>query len=334
MFLFFLFNFVFGLPYEVCLKFPLDFNLYECTHSPLREISEINWIPPMKECPNLGTWDCATFKCFWPNPEGFCRYGEIDYGDCCTFKEIHYVGMWFEPNDNSGVDWELDIFNLEIKGIGDDICIHNGDTTCFEDVFNNMGMETYISVIIEYNETCTTNIIISKNGSRILNVTGHDLDLFIDVFFTTIIRSMVEIDNEGYNEKLYRVSAHTVAPTEEQELEIYNLGSNRSPDIEICFYSTLDELDDCQETLSITQYGMETLNDSCTNTTEQLYAEVMKCYSTHVPLFWMIIAIVLMGIFVIILIVFFIWLIYRLFMINRESGILPTNKSIGKNVYF
>ena len=296
-----LFNFVIGLPYEVCEKFPLDFNLYDCTYSPVRR--ELEWIPPMKECPNLGTWDCATFKCFWPNETGFCRHGEIDYGDCCTFKEIHYVEMWFEPNENCGVDWELDIFNLEIKGIGDNICIENGDSTCFEDVFSNMGKKTHIGVILEYNETCITNIIIVKNGSRILNVTGHDLDLFIDVFFTTIIRSMVEIDNEGYNEKVYRISAHTIVLTEEQILELYNLGSDRSPETEICSYLTLDELD--------------------------------ECHNTRVPLFWMIIAIVLMGILAVMLIAFFIWLLYRLFTINRKRVGLPTNNnSIGKDVFF
>lgn len=347
-----LFIFTESIPYEYCEKFPIHFDLYNCTYDPM----EFRRTPLhiSKFCPNWGTWECTTFKCAWYNPDGFCGFGEIDYGDCCTFKEIHYFDMWFKPKSNGYPDWKIEFFNLDIKGFGNDICINNGEEHMFYDVFYS-NVETFLSVVLKYNETCATDLILYANGSYILNVTGEDLDLFVKFFFSTIIREMLEFENEGYDEELYFTSAHTLIPTPQRIMELYEMGPRRSRDTEICVYLTLPNLDICQEQLYIQTQTIEiqleqiyifinNLTDcdnatqflgenllTCLNATKMMYNKLMECQSAVTTL--MIISIILGALLLLLAILFLIWIVYR-YLMKSPSIKIPTSTEPPPDVFF
>lgn len=260
------------LPIEVCEKAYIHHQFKNCPVDPPRRFGSADSI-----CPNEGTWECSTFECHYPNPftlDGYCKYGEVDYSQCCTHKELKFTDMWFVPNINSGIDWEWDIYNLDIKGNAGDILINGSNI--FENVYNYScyGGETYIAASLEYNDTCITKLKIYINGSLVINV-----EETLDIYFFSILRNMIEIDREsGNNEKVFFISSWEMIPTDEQVLYLYNLGKNRSTDIELCYDVTITELDTCQDQLNSTNSTLSTI----TGTLESCVLESKIRYSLKI----------------------------------------------------
>lgn len=320
-----------SLPYEHCEKFPIHFDLIDCTYAEIRR--EINYIPIY--CPNWGTWECSEFKCWGAHPNGYCMWGEISHNDCCTLPEIHYFDMWFKPMNGGYPDWMVEFYNFKIKGYGNDIHIDNGGYYEFEDVFYGLDNNiTFLSIIFNYNESCITDLMFFIDGVYAFNVSGEEMDIYIDFYFFTIIKGMMELQGIGCDEKWFFTSAHTLIPTPQRIMELFLMGPQRPADTEICVYMELDELDECHEQVQAQMQQIYILAENlteCDNATKILYDYLMQCQSAYTT--WMIVAIVLGALLVVMTLILLIWVIYRLLR-RSDTFVIETNKKdIGENVF-
>jgi len=236
---------------EVCEPFPVHHNFYNCGgvgRRLMESTEEIVWV----SCPNQGTWDCSTFRCYRDDGvdmDGYCLYGSVRQNECCTYKNIHYVDVWISPNNatynmteipdrrRSGydnADWWIEVYNLDIRGSGPDIYIES--EYLFPNVYPNVTKESellFISIILRYNESCHMWVEVYINAILVANST-HDAGL--DMWTGKTLYPMVEIENIGEfdDDQVFFISAHEIIPTLEQIEYLYSLGPNRTTDVEIC----------------------------------------------------------------------------------------------------
>lgn len=221
-------NLVKNLDIEICEPFIIHHRFKNCPDILRRD--------PNTKCDNEGTWQCSKFKCFFPHPavkDGFCLYGHVERKDCCTTKNVHFADMWFQPNGNSGTDWQWNIFNFDIKGNHGDITIEG---ELFENVYDDVdGQKMYIALALDFNETCITHLKLYINGSVVISFDSPDLDLYFLIF----LRAMMEVDREsGNNEKVFFVGMSQVLPSDEDVMALFELGWNRDPETTILCYTT------------------------------------------------------------------------------------------------
>lgn len=335
-----LINFCWGLPYEYCERFPIHFDLYNCTYSNITSRRSLEKQENIEDsmfywpCQNWGTWECSTFKCYGSHPSGYCRWGEINHNDCCTLPEIHYLDMWFKPMSSGSPYWSIEFYNFKISGYGTNVHVDNGDYHVFYDVFHGLNNETFLSIIFDYDETCVTDLLFYINGAYAFNISGEEMDIYIDFWFFTVIKEMIELQ-EGCDEEFYFTSAHKLKPTPERIMEFYQMGPRRPKDEEICVYLTLPELDECHEIAQAQMQHIYILSENlteCDNATTMLYDYLMQCKSAMTA--WMIVAIVLGAILLILFIIFLIWVLYRLFRRTATSPLETSTTKIGEDVFF
>lgn len=244
---------------EVCEEtYPFihhNFGIPECEILIRRDAEEaenVEWGDPYAWCENQGTWEGEKFKCYFPSPDGYCKYGESDHSQTCQPKVLGTEEMWLEQNTNSGTDWEWNPLNLDIRGNGGDVSI-NG-TIC-EEVYESSDeyQMHWVITLSPYDESCCmTNVTLYLNGTKVCEAEEE-----IDYYWLWIIRSMIEVDERPQNnEKLFMASAWDCALTEEQIQMLYEQGPDRPANfsVQCCSMKEVDMSDKVSKKWSVWVY--------------------------------------------------------------------------------
>ena len=201
------------------------------------------YFPNVVTCDNEGYFECSRFDCSYPHitePDPFCRYGIVDMTKCCDCMKINFAEMWIDINGNPYIDWEWGVYNLEFKGNGGDIYIEDnfGFGVLLEDVYEYdciNSTKLYLAARIDYNSTCSGILSFFVNGQKVLNESDIQMQFNVLIF----MKAMISIDREfGNNEKVYMIAGWEKVedcppPTDDQIMELYEMGGNRTADTEM-----------------------------------------------------------------------------------------------------
>ena len=223
---------------EICEKFLIVNNDFtECINYKIDPSENIT------VCPNYGTWNCGSFICNGLFNAGYCNDGYYNLGlltSCCTQNNILYIDFWFTPQEVQGgeEDWYVKIYDYDIYGKGSNITVEG---QVFENLYNFIGQETFISITFDTKENCTTDFYLYINGSLAIFHNTNILNLYdeeVTNLKQNIARNIFILDEQENSQSITFISAHTVIPTEEQIKWLVSLGQNRATDVEICYNVT------------------------------------------------------------------------------------------------
>jgi len=325
---------------EVCEPFPIHHNFYNCYENGglRRAVNQV-------VCPNQGTWTCSNFNCFYDDRyDGACINGYLNQSNCCTHKDIHYVDMWVNINNASvelrrkienGWGFKIDIYNIEILIANNNIEV-NG--TLWVDVIPNLeNKETFINIILRYEEDCALDIEIYINATLVVNMT-YEYGFIIWTSDEYPTGPMIKLIYEDVNvdDLVFFTSAHTLIPTLEEIQYLYGLGKNRSTGVELCYNTTCPECEECEECniTNICEYSCNITECEECEESEECTECSTTCLEGGVPTIYRTLTIifsVIMGILLFVIFLIFAWLFVR-GMSNPSSlmGGLPTSNSIKK----
>lgn len=223
---------------------------------------------------NQGTWGCSQYKGYYPNPsQGYIKYGQLWYNhvECCEYKNVRTVEMLIEINhDNEfrrsnevfNEDWEIEVYNVQIKGNNGDIKIDDkkGNVEIYPNKYNydNNKLTDLLYLVAKFDYTdvanktfdecwegpsCQMKFELFINGTKVIQSTKFVMDKFYAFqtrnFITGWIREMIEVDYESPSEKVFMTAAWDVLLRDEDIMNLYKKISNRKPEDNIC-------IDTCQ----------------------------------------------------------------------------------------
>jgi hypothetical protein len=242
-----------GYECEICEPMLMVYNFSGCQFAVRREVEGSPYI-----CTNYGAWDCAPFFCTnGVNTDGrvVCSSGYANHADCFTQYHINYFDFWFTPSYSGGglFDWITLLYNIVVQGNETNIRVSpTGDgAQSYKGDFDFGNGETFFSIVLDYNETqeYTTTFKLYINGNLSFTVNNA----LLSIYTGNLLRNVFNlIFFPGQNLTFF--SASRGIPSDEQIMDMYLQGNNRSAGYEFC-YTT----EDCPcEELCDSSYGYKT----------------------------------------------------------------------------